>query len=364
VALLIVTYLLAFGLFVLATTRTSFIRNLRHLALAALVFATFVSWYVITQVEHPGTYQTDALAFAHYAATLVTRGQNPYTQDLQAALSKFAVDPEFITLTPTGDLVSNMNYPALQFLLIVPVVLLRLSDARIVVYIFEIAAIIAVYMWAPSHLRPLVLVPLFAGSDLAINFTAGAVADFLWVLPLVLMVIYMDRPIPAGIFFGIACAIKQTPWVLAPFLLVWFLNSTGRLPTGRRLLRAGMFASSALITFLIPNLPYMAWDFGAWYGGVVTPAFGNLVVLSQGLSLITLAAGVPLPPAFYLTATMAVSLVLLANYFAYFKKLGPAVWAFPAIILWFSYRGLQNYFIFWMPLLVMSAVMLYKRSRP
>jgi uncharacterized membrane protein len=103
-------------------------------------------------------------------------------------------------------------------------------------------------------------------------------------------------------------------------------------------------------------------DFGAWYAGVVTPAFGNLVVLGQGLSLITLAAGVPLPPAFYLTATLIVSATLLVNYFVYFEKLAYAVWAFPAIMLWFSYRGLQNYFIFWTPLLVMSTVLLYRRA--
>jgi uncharacterized membrane protein len=102
-------------------------------------------------------------------------------------------------------------------------------------------------------------------------------------------------------------------------------------------------------------------NFSAWYTGVVTPALGNLVVLSQGLSLITLALGVPLPPEFYLVSTVAVGVTLLVNYYAYFDKMKLTVWAFPAIMLWFSYRGLQNYFVFWIPLLVMSAVMLYRK---
>jgi uncharacterized membrane protein len=106
----------------------------------------------------------------------------------------------------------------------------------------------------------------------------------------------------------------------------------------------------------------MMQDFGAWYAGVVTPAFGNLVVLSQGLSLITLASGVPLPPAFYLGTVVIASVALLIEYYLYFEQLAYAVWAFPAIILWFSYRGLQNYFIFWTPLLVMSAILLYRRG--
>ena len=357
------TYAGAFGLFILATLDSNAILKLRHVALISLILAMMASWYVVTQVEHPGAYQTDALAFVHYSAILLAHGMNPYTQDLQSALSMFSVDPQFITLTPNGGLVSTLNYPALQVFLFLPVVWLGLHDARIVVYIFEIASILVVYLWAPKEIRPLALIPLFAGSDLAVNFSAGSVTDFLWVLPLVLMVVYIDRPRIAGIMFGLASAIKQTPWILAPFLLVWFLRSNQTLQLKERVKRTGDFAISALAAFIIPNLGFMLGDFGAWYAGVVTPAFGNLVVLSQGLSLITLAAGLPLPPAFYLVATLSVAGALLVCYFAYFEKLALTVWAFPAIVLWFSYRGLQNYFIFWTPLLVMSVIMLYKRAK-
>jgi len=128
-----------------------------------------------------------------------------------------------------------------------------------------------------------------------------------------------------------------------------------------RLRNAFIFAVCAVAAFVIPNAWFMWLNFSAWYTGVVTPAFGNLVVLSQGLSLITLALGVPLPPEFYLISTVTVGIVLLVNYYVYFEKMSLAIWAFPAIMLWFSYRGLQNYFVFWMPLLVMSAVMFYRK---
>jgi uncharacterized membrane protein len=359
VILILVSYGIAFVLFVLATTNSSTVLRFRDMALAALVFTMLVSWYVITEVEYPGAYQTDALAFAHYSAILFTKGVNPYTQDLQSALAMFSVDPQFITLTPNGGIVSNLNYPALQFLLLVPVVWLGLHDARIVVYLFEIASIIIIYFWSPREIRSMALIALFAGSDLAINFTAGAVSDFLWVLPLIIMVIFIDKPRIAGIAFGLASAIKQTPWLLAPFLLVWFMRSKPELALKQRLTRTANFAILALAAFLLPNIGFMVSNLGAWYSGVVTPAFGNLVVLSQGLSLITLASGVPLPPTFYLMTTLIIAAALLVNYFVYFERLAYAVWAFPAIILWFSYRGLQNYFIFWTPLLVLSAVILY-----
>jgi len=362
VVLLLLTYGLALCLFVLASLDSGLVLKLRDFALAALMFATAVSWYVITMVENPGAYHTDALAFAHYSAILLARGINPYPLDLQSALARFAVDPEFITLTPTGDLVSTLNYPALHVIDLLPVVWLGLTDARIILLVFEIASTMIIYFWAPRVIRPVALIPLFAGSDVMINFGAGAVAEFLWVLPLVLMVVFLDRPWLSGIMFGLASATKQTPWLLAPFLLVWYFKTGSLSRLADRIRRVGGFALAALISFLVPNLAFMILDFGAWYNGVVTPAFGNLVVLSQGLSLITLATGLPLPPTFYLIATLLVAATLLVNYFAYFRTLSYAVWAFPAVILWFSYRGLQNYFIFWTPLLVMSAVLLYRRG--
>lgn len=362
VMLLIITYAVAFSLFVLATLDTDLVLRIRDIGLASLIMTIAVSWYVITQVEFPGSYQTDALAFSHYSAILYSKGINPYTQDLQSALSAFSVSPQFITLTPTGDLVSTLNYPALQFLDLLPAVWLGVRDARVVLFIFEIVAILILYFWSPREIRCLALIPLFAGSDLTINFGAGALAEFLWVLPLVLMIVFIDRPWLAGIMFGLAAATKQTPWLLGPFLLIWFVRSKLGLAVRERLKRAGTFTACALGAFLAPNIGFMLNDFGAWYSGVVTPAFGNLVVLGQGLSLITLAGGVPLPPTFYLTATLIISATLLVNYLVYFEKLAYAMWAFPAIMLWFSYRGLQNYFIFWTPLLVMSTVLLYRKA--
>lgn len=363
IVLLLLTYSVAFVLFALSALDSNIVLKTRDAAVASLILTMVVSWYVITQVEYPHSYQTDALAFVHYAAILLSKGMNPYTQDLQSALSMFSVNPQFITLTPNGDLVSTLNYPALQFLIFVLPVLFGLQDMRWVILVFEVASILVLYFWSPREIRLLALLPIFAGSDLAISFGAGAIADFLWVLPLILMVVFLDRPWLAGVMYGLASAIKQTPWFLAPFLLIWFLRSGNNTETKPRLRRAGMFAAYALAAFLIPNIGFILSNYGAWYAGVVTPAFGNLVVLGQGLSLITLAGGVPLPPVFYLTATVAIALTLLVNYFVYFQKLAYAVWAFPAIVLWFSYRGLQNYFIFWIPLLVMSAVMLYKQEK-
>jgi len=360
VYLMLLSYALAFALFILATLNDERVLKLRDLAFFSLTLTTAISWYVVTQIEHPASYQTDALAFIHYSAILLSKGINPYQQNLQSALSMFSVNPQFLTLTPNGNLVTTLDYPALQVIAFLPAAWAGLKDARIIIYLFELATLIIIYLWSPKELRALALIPIFAGSDLAINFSAGSIADFIWLLPMVLMVVWMDYPLVAGTMFGLACAVKQTPWLLAPFLLVWFLRSMPKLSLRTRLKRVALFAIASLAAFLIPNLWFMTQGIGAWYSGVFTPAFGNLVVLSQGLSLITLANGVPLPPAFYLTVVLIVAVTLLVEYYLYFEELAYALWAFPAVIFWFSYRGLQNYFIFWTPFLVMSVIMMYK----
>jgi uncharacterized membrane protein len=354
-AIILVTYMVAFVSLGIGVSSSQIVRRLRHVPLVTLVGLVLASAYVISQAEFNGAYRSDSLAFTHYAAILSIRGTNPYSVDLQNALAVFSVDPEFITLTPSGSLVTTLNYPALSFLFFVPAVVLGIRDMRVIIFVFEIATLLSIYYWAPAKVRPIILLPLFAGSDLVINFSAGTIADYLWVFPLVCMLFSLKTPRLAGALYGLACAAKQTPWLLAPFLMIWMYED-GEGSVRDRLKRTLMFAAASAAFFLLPNIPFILLDYASWWGGVVTPSFGNLVILSQGLSMVSEAGLIPLPPDFYLVAFVAVFATLLFNYAVYFDKLKHAIWVLPAVVMWFSYRGLQNYFIFWVPLLAASAV--------
>jgi hypothetical protein len=37
------------------------------------------------------------------------------------------------------------------------------------------------------------------------------------------------------------------------------------------------------------------------------------------------------------------------------------VWMYPGFIMWASYRGLQNYFIVWIPLIAVALVLWYNQ---
>jgi uncharacterized membrane protein len=71
----------------------------------------------------------------------------------------------------------------------------------------------------------------------------------------------------------------------------------------------------------------------------------------------------PLPPMFYLATTIVIFLMLVANYFVYFDKMRHLIWLLPALTMWFSYRALQNYFMYWIPVMVAELLAEYPERR-
>ena len=345
-------YSISFAMLALAFSGRALALRFRDAIPVGMMAVALISAYVIFQIYYKGAYRTDALAFTHYAADLFLRkGVNPYPIDLQDALQQFKVEPIYVTLKPDGDISTNLAYPSLHFLIFVPFVAAGLSDMRWVLFLFEIATVATIYRKSPSELKPIILLPIFVSADLAIDFNAGAVTDFLWVLPMVWAALHSDDPYRSGIFYGIACAVKQQPWIVGPLILVWMYNlNRGSLVV--RMCNVIKFSGSALISFILPNLLFIVKDPSAWLSGVLTPVSGGLVLLSQGLSMLTQAGTMPLPSLFYLAVTITVFLTLAANYFVYFDELKHLIWLLPAITMWFSPRALQNYFMYWIPVMI------------
>lgn len=333
----------------------------RDLPLLPLMVATLVSIYVVSTISYQGSYRTDVLAYSHYAAILFANGGvNPYVQDVTKALEMFAVQPSDLTPLTSGAYLTTYQYPALHFLVFVPFVLVGLQDMRWVLVLFEVVIVLTLYFKGPKRLRPMLLLPLFAGADLMINFTAASVSDMLWVLPLLFAAFYLENPSASGLFFGLACAMKQIPWLLAPFLLIYMMRAEGTKELRDKLLRTAKFAAATVAVFLVINAPFMLMDLNAWFGNVLTPMSEDLVILSQGPSMLSQAGLLPIGKAFYAVLTVAVSAVLIVNYYVYFDKLQYVLWIFPGIILWFSYRALTNYVIYWTPLMLVSMILWYR----
>ncbi len=358
-----VSYLLGFcSLILSAINYRKFIefKYIRYFILFALLFCLIFSTYTYIRVISTG-YGTDALAFNHYSAQLVLEGKNPYQYSMAPAIERFNVPRQVTTLYTDGTAVDRTPHPALSFLIYVPFVAAGLSDMRWVTLLFHVAVLAIIFYKAPKSLKPLILLPLFFPDML--DFTGGAVTDFLWVLPLVLMVVYINDIRKSGIFFGLTCAIKPTALIFAPFLLIWYWK-TGATPNFKKqFVKITKFFSISAAAFLIPNLPFLLSDFSAWVHGALAPIFGNMIPFGSGLSSASQIGMVALPKIFFTTCAILVTLMLMLNYWVYFDRLKYAIWVFPAIILWFSYRSLQNYFIYFVPVLLVSLCLWHDKMR-
>lgn len=347
-----ITFLVGFGLLFLSVLDLHKTRKYCILIFLSLILSLIFSVYVYTQIVIK-VYGTDSLAFSHYSASLVLEGKNPYEHSMLPALEEYEVPPQFTTPMIDGLAVERTSYPALSFLIYVPFVWMGLTDMRWVTLLFHVAALSVIYSRSPPVLRPLIILPLFIVPSF-LDYTGGAVTDFLWVVPLVLMVIYMRRTDISGVMFGLACCIKPTPWFLAPFLLVWLWKSNESSELKRQLIQLGKFSAISMATFLAFNLLFIIDNPNAWYLGVSAPISGEMIPFGIGLSILTQIDMVSLPQSFYTVSAVVILITLLLNYYLHFDRIKYAIWLFPAIILWFSYRSLQNYFIYWIPLLAIS----------
>jgi len=358
-----VSYLLGFCSLILSAVNYRKLIEFKHIEyfiFFALLFCLIIWTYTYIRVISPG-YGTDAMAFNHYSAQLVLEGKNPYQYSMAPAIEKFDVPRQFTTLYTDGTSVDRTPHPALSFLIYVPFVAVGLSDMRWVTLLFQVAVLAIIFYKAPKSLKPLILLPLFFPDML--DYTGGAVTDFLWVLPLVLMVVYIDDIRKSGIFFGLTCAIKPTALIFAPFLLIWYWKTKPTPNFKKQFVKIAKFFSISAAAFLIPNLPFLLSDFSAWAHGALAPIFGNMIPFGSGVSSVSQIGMISLPKMFFTTCVILVTLTLMLNYWVYFDRLKYAVWIFPAVILWFSYRSLQSYFIYFVPVLLISLCLWYDKMK-
>jgi hypothetical protein len=188
--------------------------------------------------------------------------------------------------------------------------------------------------------------------NLTVFFTSGSLTDWLWVLPLVITAIFLHRERfgYAGIALGIACAMKQQPWFLVPFALIWVYQTlSGRERISRRDGTAA-FLTGTGAGFLFLNLPFMVWSFGDWWQGIMHPLFGDMVPDGQGFALLSSRGLLPIPGQTYTVGLAVFAVLTMWAYAHWFDRLQNLLWVLPAAFLLLSHRSFHSYFIYWVPL--------------
>lgn len=283
------------------------------------------------------TYTTDSIAYVHHAALQVLEGKDPYRwPTFPAAQRRFGMDLAYHTTRTDGVPDTRYPYPALSFLLAIPfacggdhVDLRWLSLAMLVT-----AALLLDRGSAPGE-PPWAAISV-ASFPLLARLTYGSVTDAHWVLPLALAWhVLPRRPLVVGVCLGIACAIKQTPWLVAPFLAVAVVRTHGwRGGVGTTLAALGVFGAT--------NAPWIASSPAQWLDGVLSPFLHPLS--PEGHGLILFERNGLLPPlgrTGYTIATLGAYLGALLAYTTCprLAPLGPVLGLLPAFLSWRSHAN-------------------------
>jgi uncharacterized membrane protein len=347
-------------------------RAMQHLGFAAAMITV-----ALTQGVGIATrlfYSTDSAAFNQVATQQLLRGQNPYTSSMNGAAQLLPAASNYWTYTLSGGHVNKISYPAGSFLLQAP--LQALGVHHLASDWLDLAAwlvtIAILYRVLPARVRW--LAPLLLLTDAFVGPFANGGTDALFVPFLVLSVWRWDRFVSARqstlaswlspVALGVACSIKQSPWICVPFLLVGVaLESRAR--NASAWAHVLQYALKVAGAFLVVNLTFIVWSPQAWLHGSLLPLLNPLVPDGQGLVTIALhglSGGVGLKP--LLVASGFVALALLVAYGLWYRTM-KLTWLFLVpLVLFVPGRSLTSYLIDFFPVAIVAAVTVRRVDRP
>jgi uncharacterized membrane protein len=337
-----------------------------------LVVAALVFWSY-TQIVTAPAYGTDEVAFDQYAAQLFLHGANPYVHSMAPAFSLFHVSPNGYTFRLTGQPVTSLSYPALSFLIYVPFLALGWST-QLAVWV-NVAAwalgIVLGFALLPREVRA--LAPVVASLGIYIGYAVGGVTDALFV-PLLIGAVYRwDRFATtrgpwawrAPLLLGLAMAVKQTPWLVLPFLAGGIAAEARAIGGwGAAARTTGRYLALVAGAFLVPNLAFIWASPHAWFTGVLTPVLSNVVPAGQGLVGLSLFLGIGGGSlTAYSVALVVAFFALWCTYLAAYPVFKAWAVVCPAIVLFFSSRSFGSYLVTLVPAAIVAACTLSPSAR-
>jgi hypothetical protein len=313
-------------------------------AACALLFADFLQMEEVQAGMRGIHAATDVYVFQDYAARLLLGGSNPYAHDLRPGFGVHHLWLMHSTPLLNGDFTGQLAYPALSPLLFALFQVLGLPT-WLLYPLLLVATLVVLFLAAPEEWRPLILLPWFAEPRF-LTYAFNGVNDYGWSLLLVLVVATWHKPRQRGIWYGLACAYKQQPWLLAPFLLIRLWREADGAPR-QRLRDLARFGGWAAVPFILLNLPFVIMDPSAWLTGVTEPLSADMITLGSGLSALTTTGVVVLPKALHSILLWGGLGILAWVYWRHFPRLVELMWIAPGMAMWLGNRSLTAYWYFW-----------------
>lgn len=335
----------------------------------------------------PARYGSDDLYYNHYNAWLVLHGKNPYTGEwltsevgyfgdraytpiargrfsnprhyptraqMDAIVGEYLANPR--VTPPELDPATTHSYPAGAFLAALPAVWAGAPSIAITQIALFLALLVLIVSRAPGRLEALVVALLALATADGARQVSGA--DFeIWPLAFLSGAwLLAERPRLSAVVLGVACAIKQTAWIAAPFYLLWIWRERGRAEAIRR-------GALALATFLIVNLPWIVASPGAWLRSMLLPVSLPLLPDGSGLIGLSLTGALPLFPAWVYSALELVALVAALVWYwrseCYYPYVGLVLPLLPLLAAW---RSSERYFEL-LPIAALAMLVLTLRTQ-
>ena len=155
------------------------------------------------------------------------------------------------------------------------------------------------------------------------------------------------RDVVQAIALGCALSVKPLAWFVAPFLIfaIWQICAHR---SGMRIAMkiTTQYTATAIAAAMLINAPFIVWNAGAWWRGVLAPIRQHVVPDGQGLvdaSLFFRLGGGNIGA--YTTAAAFLLVAALAAQSRFFPAMGRVALVTPAFILFFPARSLAAYFM-------------------
>ncbi len=314
------------------------------LALAAHLFALTAFYLYYTRFLNVA-YSTDSIIATYMGILKVLQLQNPYLYSIKPFLDQFGLSPSHYTPRVNGSFEFHLNYPALNFLSLLPMYLAGLHDLRDGVLSFHILSLLIIYRLVPPRFKALSLAPFAILHPL---FAAESYTDGVWAFFLLSSAVlwYKDRR-TSLVLTGLAGAFKQIALLAVPFLLIRMWHETRDSKPKSVITGLGII----LTAFFVPNIPFILASPQAWWVGIVAPYLPSdnpQILGGVGLSGILANLGIVPPAVFFFIIMGLVGGSSIYIYSGRFRQTRYFLWAMPILILFFYHRSFPNYFIYWL----------------
>jgi hypothetical protein len=352
------------------------------LALAVIWTFALVGDTLIRSPLDPGIYASDAASFTHFNADLVLHGMNPYTADgrfwqavarfptaaatplRRGAYARLAWAPSYTQVRRDlaaqaadpaarhGEFSSASlhSYPALAILAFAPVIWAGAGSTLPLSLLALLALCVVIGRRLPPAERVLGWGLLLANS-VAMLLTLRGSFEALAVLLALLAWQLLDRPRWSPVLLGLACAVKQTVWFLAPLYLLLVARREG---WRAALARGGI----AVMAFLAPNAPFIVANPAAWARSMALPL--TLPTFPDGIGLMAFVRAGLLPrlPASMYGALQLAALLGIGMWVSRSRRAPRAelVLLLGMLPLALGWRSLTSYFI-WLPAVALYAAL-------